>query len=268
MSNFTSDGLLIVDDTNAHIYCPSDGMSIDGDFKSTGWMKNPEEKLPGVCEPFPFDIIPESQWSGKIAEYDNDKRSPFHLMDRAGMPPLDQDGTNYCWENCVAHVAMIELLSMGFPYFSLSPASVAAMIKRGANQGGYPTEGLEYMAQHGIAETRLWPANDRNYRQYQTPEIQTNRMQFIPTKWYKIPDGNYAALMTALLMGFKLAIAYPWWSHAVAVLAPAVNGTKNLNSWGNNYPTQGGKGRFLVERRKASDFFDCFALAEMKPLTV
>jgi hypothetical protein len=268
MDVFSSDGLLIIDDDNVDTYCPSEGMTIDGEFKSTGWRKNQDESLPGVCEAFPFQIYPENEWADRIQEYDNDKRSPFHLLDRYGMPPLDQNGTNYCWENCVACIAMIELLSQGFGYRSLSPASVAAMIKGGANQGGFPTEGLEYMARHGIAETQFWPANDRNIRKYDTPESRANRIKYVPTKWYKIPDKNYGAIVTALLMGFKLAIAYPWWSHAVAVLAPALNGTKNLNSWGPNYPKQGGLGRFIVERRKASDYFDCFALAEMKPLAI
>lgn len=267
-------GLLIINDSNAEKHCPSEGMTIDGRVMSTGLIGPSDYTGSAVCEPWPYEDIPEDEWEGRIDEYREQKRSVFHFYDRYNAPCLDQNGTNYCHTNALVQCAMAMLMKQGHGYIPLSPASVAAPMLGYRNVGSLGREALEYAAEHGIAETKFWPNNAID-RKYDNEQSRASRVKFVPKKFYILPH-RFAAKMTALLMGLELACGYRYWSHEIMAAAPwykkqgnrIIYGSEEMNSWTMNWPAPGAKGRCVLERNKSGDLIDCVTIAQMAPVFI
>lgn len=266
-------GLLIIDEGNADRLCPPDGIVIDGELVSTGLsLAEVQTEMPECCEPWPYDDIPRDEWVDRIDEYRAQKRSVRHYYDRFDVHSLYQNGTNYCHTNAITNCAISKLMKQGHGYFSLSPASVAAPFLNYRNVGSLGRFSLQYMADHGICETKFWPANYWRDDQYNNEESRANRKQFVPTKFWILPH-RFEAKMTALLMGLELGCGYAFWSHEIMAAAPwyqkqgnrIIYGSEELNSHGDNWPKPGARGWGVLTEPKSGDLIDCVAIAQMKP---
>jgi hypothetical protein len=111
------------------------------------------------AQDFDLPLIPRSEWDDRIADMERTKSRISDLMIQGGLKSLDQNGTNYCWANGPTTAVEAIRCVAGQPYVKLSPASVAAPIKNYRNQGGWGSEALEYIVEHGICTVDLWPAN-------------------------------------------------------------------------------------------------------------
>jgi hypothetical protein len=123
----------------------------------------------------------------------------------------------------------------------LSPASVGAPIKNFRNNGGWGTEGLAYIATHGLVPASLWPCNAID-RKYDTPAANAERGSYRVTEWDDMAP-NRAHMFSQVLNGHPVAIGLNWWSHEVTALAIVWedNGWSLIfaNSWGTDYGVDG-----------------------------
>ncbi|MBI2807907.1 MAG: hypothetical protein HYX68_23230 [Planctomycetes bacterium] len=191
------------------------------------------------------DIAPElPRHAHANSEERGRQAGPQHVAERAaGMKSLDQDGTNYCWANGPVNCVRVIRAVNGQPFVDLSPASVAAPFTHYRNEGGFGTDALRYIVEHGVASTEFWPANAIDPR-FDTPEMRKNAAKHRVTEWYDLRPGNFDQLATCLLLGFPVAVGYNWWGHEVTALdlvetSPGVFGVRIWNSWGDSWSERG-----------------------------
>lgn len=249
--SFISDiGILPVIETDADV------VEIEGVGK--GHIPRDFSRAPFGGTPFagPFDIpvIPRSEWPERIEEMERKKSRLTDLCDVMGVKVKNQQSTNYCWINAPVHCLEIIRAVQGQPYVELSPASVGAKIKNFRNEGGWGTEGLQYLVEHGCVPTDKWPANAID-RQYDTNAANVTRAKFQVDEWYDLKPGNFDQLMTCLFLRFPVAIGLNWWEHEVTAMDPVkLDGTNRFgvtidNSWGESW---GGRGRGVLTEEKST----------------
>lgn len=272
---YTGKGEIIIDDTNAHLHYPQRDRSKivmpDGTEVSKGYESRPYDKVPvgSVAAAPKYDKrIPRSEWPARIEERekrDGGKHLLSNVLKRAGIPSKNQNGTNYCWYN--GPVGAFECIrqSQGQKYLDMSPASGAAVIKRGANEGGWGLQAVEHMAESGICTSKLWEPNARNYRELETELVKLERAFFRVTAWWDLPEYDFDMLMTCLLLGFPVCMGLNWWGHEVYACDPLMFGGNDFgvrfrNSWGDSY----GDGGFNTLRENKSKG-DCQCLRDALP---
>src|SRR5690606_36330226 len=114
-------------------------------------------------------LIPEVEWKERIKEREAKGLTNRELCKLAGIAPLNQNGTNYCWANGVIQCMQIIRAKSGDPHKPLSPASVAGPITNFRNVGGWGDQALDRIREHGANFQEDWPANAID-RRYHTPE--------------------------------------------------------------------------------------------------
>lgn len=254
--NFDSQigGMPIYDDSNFHELLTDP--VIAGEQMSRGmiprdWAREPFGSLP-FARPFDFDVIPRSEWPALIEEKQANRSRLVDICDQAGLSVLNQNGTNYCWINGPTHCVEIIRVVMGLPMVRLSPASVGGPIKGYRNVGGWGTEGMKYLVEHGSVPQSMWPANAID-RRYDTPETRAIRAQFKVSEWIESRPRSFDQLATMLLLGFPVAVGYNWWRHEVTAMDLIVQGGEFGiiidNSWGTGW---GENGRGILMERKAT----------------
>lgn len=256
MSNYVTPGLegrYIIDEEEAAKiagYVPQ-GMS-------KGYSARPYDLFPefSYADQFPLPLIDWAEIPERIKDMTVQKRWPKDHKKLSGFKSLNQNGTNYCWINapvqCIHYVRAIQ----GEPHIALSPASVGAKIKNYKNVGGWGSQGLQYMIDHGVVPQSMWPANAIQ-KQYDTEESRSERMKYVVDEWWELKPRSFHQLVTCLCLGYPVAIGLNWWSHEVTACALAIRGsdpesdtlTDIDNSWGTGY---GDDGHALLVRSKAT----------------
>src|SRR5690348_3395278 len=57
-----------------------------------------------AAEPFPTSLlIPRSEWQARIQEMEEQKSRLSDIITQSGLPPKNQQSTNYCWVNSPTH---------------------------------------------------------------------------------------------------------------------------------------------------------------------
>lgn len=236
----------VIDDTNYAQFVLDP--VIDGEPKTRGlvprdWNAEPFGSLPFAAA-FPADmLIPENEWDDRIAEMESSKTRLTDICDQVGLTVLDQDGTNYCWINAPTHCVEVIRAVANQQLVRLSPASCGGPIKNYRNVGGWGTEGLKYIVEHGLVPQSAWPANAIS-RQYDTAETRELRKQYRVTEWWDLRPRNMQQLMSCLLLRIPVAVGLNWWSHEVTYMDPVAlgggkYGARIDNSWGANWGTKG-----------------------------
>lgn len=205
-------------------------------------------------EDSPLSLIPESEWQGLINKRKAAKAGISNLL---YFPPLNQDGTNYCWCNAVVNLMRITRAQAGLPFVDLSPASVAAPVKGFRNEGGWGQEALAYIRDTGVADVAHWPPNAIS-RQYLNDATKENYKLYRATEWAELEPRNFNQLVSCLLQDVPVAIGLNWWRHEVtAVDVDYVNGAYVIliwNSWGDwgEANSRGVKGFGWLTKAKAN----------------
>lgn len=193
------------------------------------------------CAPaFPENLlIPRSEWRGMIEEQKRTKTRLVDICDQAGLKIKDQNGTNYCWVFGATRTIEIMRVVQNQPLVSLSPASVGGPITGFQNEGGWGTNAMEYIVEHGLVPSQYWPDTAIN-RSYWTEENKRIAMDYRPTKWWELRPRNLEQLMSCLLRRIPVAVGYNWWGHEVCAVAAEDEGSIIIdNSWGASWGTRG-----------------------------
>lgn len=215
-------GQTIVDDGNWRDHVKpmaADGVSESG-YQARDYAAFPVGSL--GASPFPQELmIPRSEWRERIEEKDRKKTWLSDICRQASdvdgiVKWLHQANTNYCW--CYAVVAGIMAVRLwhNHPYRRLSPASVAAPIKGYRNQGGWGTQAIKYIIEHGVADEEHWPQNAIN-RKYFEPS-RANAAECKVTEWFDIGDRRFDVKVSACLHNMPVPSGYSWMGHEMCTL--------------------------------------------------
>lgn len=155
-------------------------------------------------------------------------------------------GVHNCWAYSTGHAIMLARLLMNQPLRRLNPHSVAAIIKGGADEGGWCGLSAEFARRNGYAEEGTgpgqWPLHSRNLK-YDTPECRAEMAKFKSTEeWVDLNrpvydvDMSMLAYSTALFNCMPSPSDFNFWSHSVcAIRRVRISrgnwGTLILNSW-------------------------------------
>lgn len=241
--------LQVIDKVNHVLAKVEDGFSTG--LKARNWEEKP---LGTFCQPLDIPLIPRSEWKDRIEEQEKTQSRLVDLLDVMNVPVKNQQQTNYCWINAPVFCLEVIRAVQGQKYIELSPASVGAKIKNFKNVGGWGTEGLQYLVDHGAVPASLWPCNAID-RKYDTKAADAERPKYQVDEWYELRRRSFDQLMTCLLLRIPVAIGLNWWGHEVTALSPVVlSGRDNFgaiigNSWGVDW---GDRGRAVLTEAKAT----------------
>lgn len=186
---------------------------------------------------FPRNLyIPRNEWRARCEELEKTGSLVSQKLRKRKVPPKNQASTSYCWINCVVAAMETRRCISGLPYISFSPASAGAPIKGYRNVGGWPAEGAEYIMENGVAPSSVWPDNAIQ-RSYDNAESREARKAHKIELAYDLPDKDFDALFSCLLLGYTCPIGLLWWMHAVEAVDPLCLGGDDFgirikNSWG------------------------------------
>ncbi len=239
---------------------PSRVAIVDGEkrylsAKPRDLAKYPRGKMPGAkpLAAFGINLIPRSEWPGRIAAL---KAANAGLMALTyPLTPYDQNGTNYCWCNCVAQGMTAMGYQQGRPLRYFSAASIGGPITGYRNVGGWPGDAMEFALATGAVDITLWPSNSISSRYASLAEVKADYPRNKLTA--QIADLGEQAMFdevaTCVLLGSPVAVSYDWWSHAVLAVGIEQKGTVWYlilrNSWG-EYEDHG---FFLLPEGKGSN---------------
>ncbi len=173
-----------------------------------------------------FPLIPRSEWPQRIKDKvaTQSQLSDLRLQGNNGqpIPSLDQDGVGYCWAHSSTQAVILLRAINNQPYVPLSAFCVAATIKKGADEGGWGAQSLDFITDRGVCSQALWPQGDRNYRQHDKPEVWANAALHKTTEgWVDLAVQEYDRTLTfdqectLLLSGIPVVKDENWWSHSI-----------------------------------------------------
>jgi hypothetical protein len=124
--------------------------------------------------------------------------------------------------------SMLIRVCANLPFVRLSPFSVACPIKNFRNNGGWGTQALAYMVEHGVAAEEFWPmetpemssaeceranmAAIRNGRQY-FESSRANAAEHKITEFFDVGDRDWNAKLSLLARRIPVPCGYSWMGH-------------------------------------------------------
>lgn len=220
------DDVEIIDDSNwQNFVVPNDGRCSE-----TGLLLDADRGFEGVgsdlVRPVPPElVIPEREWPEWIERQERTKSSLQHLATAAGPIWLNQSTSWYCWFYTVTHNLMLLRLVQGERPIRLSPESGAGPIKNYRKQGGMTTEGMRWVAEHGIADTTAWPWENHhqaNNRRYFAASRENAKLHRVPGWWR---CRTFEEKFSLLLRNIPVSDAYLWMGHAMC----SIRGVRQSN---------------------------------------
>lgn len=213
----------------------------------------PQEYL---AAPSTMKLIPKTEWSDRIKEKAARKSQ---TSDIRRFINLNQGSVGYCWAHSTAHAVMLLRDLQNQPFVELSAYAVAAIIKRGRDEGGWCGLSAKFLREVGIPTTKFWPQGNRSLS-LDTAEMRANAALHKVTNEFAdltqaVYDQNltFNQLATCLLMNVPCAVDFNWWGHSVCAMdlvepEPGDFGIRILNSWPPDWGD--GKGQAVLRGSK------------------
>lgn len=167
------------------------------------------------AKPFSLPLIDEQTAREMIEERERTGKTNDAVFKRAGLEPLNQGNTYFCWMNATIdamHYAMLTGASNSFQL--LSPAGAACWQTNFRNEGGNVSQAVRGICEQGAPEQSLWPANAIG-RQYDTDEAEQNGTLHTILEYDDMKPQNDQEAWTASLGGFVIPYGNYNMGHAV-----------------------------------------------------
>lgn len=180
--------------------------------------------------PSDMKIIAKGDWDAYYDEQEAQQSSLEHiyLSGPNGGPAfvnLDQNGNGYCWSYSTGSSIMLDRLKRNLAPVRLNPHGPAAIIKRGADQGGWCGQSAAFARDYGYPEEGTgpgqWPLHSRNLK-YDTPECRAEMAKRkTEEEWVDLTRQQYDQnltmdqIATCGLTNIPGPGDYNWWSHSV-----------------------------------------------------
>lgn len=212
---------------------------VDGELKARGLIQRDYTRAPvgsysGVPALADIKVPPRNDWPAIIQQREADKSFLSHIRRKNGpngghIPALDQNGNGYCWSYSAHSCVMLWRAVMGLPYKRLSAHAVAAIIKKGADQGGWAALSADFIAKNGCADIDHWKEKSRDIRQ-DTPEMRQHMLTYkVEGLWRDLQASVYDANLTEdqafglMFANIPIQMDFNWWSHSVCGMDPTLN---------------------------------------------
>lgn len=104
-----------------------------------------------------IEDIPESEFPERLEALERGRNTLIDRIDADWKRALTQGRCGYCWAYAVICAMQAAMARDGRPHFQFSAASVAAIVKRGRDQGGWPPEAAREIAENGVCGLDEWP---------------------------------------------------------------------------------------------------------------
>lgn len=247
--------IITINDSNWQTFAappPGQGSPTEGmGYVPRDFAKYPQGYL-FCAKPFDLPLMTDDEIEAAIIAQETNKSSLQHLRDIAAngqrMPSYDQNGQGYCWAYSSTCAASLARIMAGLPYVRLSAHKVGCFVKGYRDQGGWNSQSVDHIAEHGVPSEDLWPAKSMS-RSNDTPEMRANAALHKITEWMDLaPRGATARRQqaTALLHNMPIATDRGWWGHStcdVRLIAWGPNGsrmkTRTWNSWTDSWSDAG-----------------------------
>lgn len=207
-----------------------------------------------MAPPSEIALIPRSEWSARIKEKERTKSNLSDLLLGAGIPSTDQNGHGYCWAYSTGGCVQAIRAFNNQPYIPLNPHSVAATIKKGADQGGWCGLSARFLMEHGIAPMGTgeheWPEHSRDYKRFEAACRERMEQFKVSEGWIDLGLSDYDQEMSfdmvasCLLANTPCALDFNWWGHSVmgcdlVEVSSNAFGIRIRNSWTDSWGAKG-----------------------------
>lgn len=197
-----------------------------------------------MAPPSEIALIPRSEWSARIKEKERTKSNLSDLLLGAGIPSTDQNGHGYCWAYSTGGCVQAIRAFNNQPYIPLNPHSVAATIKKGADQGGWCGLSARFLMEHE------WPEHSRDYKRFEAACRERMEQFKVSEGWIDLGLSDYDQEMSfdmvasCLLANTPCALDFNWWGHSVmgcdlVEVSSNAFGIRIRNSWTDSWGAKG-----------------------------
>lgn len=224
---------------------------------------DPSQYVPDMmAAPLGMKTYDPGDYDALYDEAESKQNSLEHVYLRGNWENLDQNGDGYCWSYSVGHANMLRRVALHMPFVRLNPHSVAAIIKRGRDEGGWCGLSLQFERENGCAVEGTgpgqWPLHSRSLK-YDTPECRAEMKKYqVTDDWYDLGKPAYAQELkdaqhrTCLFNNCPTPSDFNWWGHSVC----AVRWVRiSANEWGlmilNSWKGWGRRGLAVLRGSKA-----------------
>lgn len=213
---------------------------LDSEASQMGCVKGYEERetpwLEGVGTQFNLPLIPEEQWNERIRDREAKGLTNRQLREHLGIQSLNQNGYPFCWAHGPTQALRYLKAQNGEPVPMYSACSVACPVTNFRTVGGWGDMALDYIRQNGINTADDWPINSLDRRLLNDENREKARLNRV-TEWFDLRPRGFPEIVTCLLYGMPVSVAFNWWRHLVCAIDAVLKGGEVCllidNSWGN-----------------------------------
>jgi hypothetical protein len=196
------------------IEAPSDvvvGEAFERGYEQRDRVVDPEG---GFAKPMTFPKLSRQEIKERFIEQERTKTRVYDVMQQAGVKPLNQGQTNFCWANGPTDCVQVARVLMGAPHVALSAASIACVVKNYRNEGGWGIQATKCLAEMGAVPQSLWP-NAKIDRNLDTPESRAERAKYRVASegWLDLPKDDWDAIFTLVALQQPGCVAHMEWQH-------------------------------------------------------